>query len=176
MPFPPLIHPTRGFSLRPWGSGPDDADVLAGAWTDMDIRRWSRLPADTSPEAAQRWVAGEESRRERGLSLDLVIAELASSDRVLGEVGLVLAEPERRWAEVGYWLTADARKVGLAAAAVTIFSEWALRELPIARLFARTDIDNPASARVVERAGFRLGGVLDDGPQVWILDHEPTAR
>jgi RimJ/RimL family protein N-acetyltransferase len=170
LPFPPLIDPGAGISLRPWGSGSRDAEALLGAWRDPDVARWNKLPPDTSEQNAHRWVHGEERRRERGTSLDLVIAELANSDRVLGEVGFVLVEAERRWAEVGYWLAADARGKGVASQALALFAEWALREQPVRRLFARCDPANPTSAAVVERAGFTLGGVLDDGPQVWVRD------
>ncbi len=58
---------------------------------------------------------------------------------MLGEVGLVLVEQQRRWAEVGYWVLPERRGHGFGAAALSLFSHWVLTELPIERLFARTD-------------------------------------
>lgn len=170
LPWPPLIHTEAGFSLRPWGASPTDAEALAAAWSDPDVQRWTKVPEPRGAEAASRWIAGEEARRASGTAVDLVIAELGAPEHVLGEVGLVVVEPERGWAEVGYWLLPDARGSGRATAALRGFADWALRDLPVSRLIARTHQDNPPSAEVAERAGFSAAGTLDDGTQVWVLD------
>lgn len=170
LPWPPLVDGPNQVSLRPWGAAPSDAATLARAWVDPDIARWTAVPEAHDVAAAARWIAGDEAKRASGRALDLVIAEFGGSDVVHGEVGLVVVEPERGWAEVGYWLLPEARGAGRASIAVGLFAQWALHALPITRLFARTDPANPAAAAVVERAGFTSVGTIDDGPHVWARD------
>lgn len=107
------------------------------------------------------------------MAVDLVVTEVGQPQKVLGEVGLVLVDPDRRWAEVGYWLFESARGSGRAGDALIMFTTWALRDLGMHRLFARTHGDNPASGGVAERAGYDLAGNLDGGVQVWVRDVEP---
>jgi RimJ/RimL family protein N-acetyltransferase len=102
--------------------------------------------------------------------MDLVITPLDEPRRVLGEVGLVMVDAEKGWAELGYWLTPESRGAGRAAAATAAFAEWVLRELPIKRLFARTQPDNPRAGRVAAAAGLTRAGELDTGTEVWIRD------
>lgn len=92
---------------------------------------------------------------------------------IFGEVGLVLAEPTKRWAELGFWLFPGVRGEGRAALAVEAFTDWALAYQGIRRLFARIHPDNPRSAKVVERSGYQLAGELPDGTAVWAADAPP---
>ncbi len=170
LPSPPLIHPGLGFSLRPWGTTPTDDQALVAAWADPDIARYCAVPRSQDLSAANRWIAHEERRRRSGTAIDLVISELGAPEHIGGEVGLVVVDPERRWAEIGYWIASKARGQGVASAAVGLVAEWTLRSLPIARIVARTHPDNPASATVAKRAGFAAAGSLADGTNVWTLD------
>ena len=61
-------------------------------------------------------------------------------------------------AQTGYWVAPEARGRGLAGTALVLLSRWALATLPLIRLQLFTDVDNPASMRVAERAGFARGG------------------
>lgn len=171
--MPPLYGP--GVALRPWASDLGDGVTLARAWNDPDVVRWTTVPEDRSVEAARRWIAAEGTRRVRGLSIDLAVTEPGEPDRVYGEVGLVLVEPERGWAEVGYWLFPEARGEGRAAVAVRLFTDWAVHTLGLKRLFARTQGDNPAAGAVAQRAGYDLAGRLDGGVEVWARDRPRSA-
>jgi RimJ/RimL family protein N-acetyltransferase len=170
LPSPPLVHPVLEFSLRPWGTTVADGEALVAAWADPQIARFTAIPERRDVAAANRWIAKEEQRRTSGRAIDLVISELGVPERIWGEVGLVVVEPVRRWAEIGYWVAPAARNYGVATAAVTLVAGWATRSLPIARIVARTHPDNPASAVVAQRAGFTSAGSLSDGTDVWTLD------
>ncbi|MGI8756786.1 MAG: GNAT family N-acetyltransferase, partial [Acidimicrobiales bacterium] len=143
LPWPPLLAPECGVGLRPWGAAGGDARSLAAAWADPEVARWNRVPADHGEAAAAAWIAGEAERRDRGLAVDLVVTEPGQPDGVLGEVGFAMVDQERRWGEVGYWITAPARGRGMASGALTMFSHWVLGDLPVARLIARTSQANP---------------------------------
>ena len=54
----------------------------------------------------------------------------------------------------------DARGRGLASAAVRLLSAWAFAEWRMARLQLTTHLDNPASQRVAEKAGYVREAVL----------------
>jgi len=167
LPEPPLADPDAGIVLRPWGR-PHDASALADAWDDPALRAAGTVPAGASPELAARWIAGEATRRARGLALDLVVAPLAAAggdveeaDAVWGEVGLRNIDPGAGRAEIGWWISAPVRRRGLASAAVSLLAGWGLGPpLGLRQVWARIDRANVAAARVAVRAGFRhLGDV-----------------
>lgn len=170
LPWPPLADPVTQIGLRPWGAGEDDPAVLAGAWSDPEVARWTSVPPDPSEVAARRWIRDEERRRARGLAIDLVISQLDEPRVVHGEVGLIMMEPDKRWAELGFWLAPASRGAGRAGAACGLFVEWALRELPVDRVFARTRPENPRAGAVVEVAGLARKGELETGTVVWVRD------
>lgn len=170
LPWPPLADAATHIGLRPWGAGEDDPAVLAAAWADPEVVRWTAVPEDATVEAARTWIRGEEVRRSSGLAMDLVISRLDEPRIVLGEVGLVMVEADKGWAELGFWLTPEARGAGRASAAAAVFVEWVLRELPVKRLFARTQPDNPKAGRVAQAAGMTRAGELETGTEVWIRD------
>jgi len=166
--MPPLRGPN--VALRPWSTDFGDAVTLSRAWNDPDVVRWTTVPDDRSVEAARRWVGAEGARRDDGLAVDLVATEPGEPDRVHGEVGFVLVKPDRRWAEVGYWLFPEARGAGRATEALRLLTEWAIHDLAIRRLFARTNAANPAAGAVARLAGYDLAGALDGGVEVWVRD------
>ncbi|CAN5814734.1 hypothetical protein BH23ACT2_BH23ACT2_03810 [soil metagenome] len=178
-------------ALRPWGTQSSDAAALAAGWADPEVLRWTSVPEHHGEHDASRWVAGSPYRCYRGVALDLAITEISTrgpfihdtstpesstSEPVIGEIGLVVVNPERRWAEVGYWLLPAWRDRGRATAALGLFSEWVLDELPVVRLFARTHGENPASAAVARGARYRHPGDLTDGVAVWVRDAEARSR
>ncbi len=168
LPAPPrLTDPAAGIGLRGWGAE-GDAAALAAAWSEPSIRRWTTVPDDRSEVAAERWAAGAADRQRSGRVLDLVVHDLADAGPVLGEVGLVVVDADRRWAEAGWWLRPDARGRGRASAALGLLTRWALGEAGLARLFARTDPRNPAAGAVAERAGWHRRSTLADGRILWV--------
>jgi RimJ/RimL family protein N-acetyltransferase len=159
--------------LRRWGVPPEnvehDAEALAAAWADPEVARWTGVPEVHDVAAARRWIAGEPERRARRLALDFVVGSPDDGGReVLGEVGLTRFDAKGR-AEVGFWLSPQARRSRLATAAVTEITRWALADLGLTRVWARTDPSNEAAARVLVRAGFVLRGEAG-GSMVWTAD------
>jgi ribosomal-protein-alanine N-acetyltransferase len=70
------------------------------------------------------------------------------------------AHEERHTAEIGYWLGEPFWGRGIATAAVRCLSQQALNQMDLYRLFANVFASNPASMRVLEKAGFQREGVL----------------
>lgn len=172
-PFPlPLPDPALSdgdLHLRPWV--PEDAPVLAAAWADPEIARWTGVPPTHDEAAALRWIGGDADRRARGLSLDLVAVV---DDAIVGEVGLARLDPTARCAEIGWWVVAHRRGRGLATRAAALLAEWTVTELSIDTVVARCHPENPASGGVARAAGFRRAG-HHDGVDLWALSDERGA-
>jgi RimJ/RimL family protein N-acetyltransferase len=161
LPDPPLSD--GDLHLRPWAVG--DAPVLAAAWADAEIARWTGVPEQRDEATAVRWISGDRDRRARGLSLDLVAVV---DDAIVGEVGLSNIDAAARTAEIGWWVVAHRRGRGLATRAASLLADWAVAELSIDAVVARCHEDNPASGGVARAAGFWPIGT--DGPVgLWSL-------
>jgi RimJ/RimL family protein N-acetyltransferase len=148
LPDPPLA--SGDLVLRPWRA--DDAPALVAAWTDPEIQRWTGVPPQHDLRAATRWIAGDEARRRRWLSLDLV-AERAGE--VAGEVGLSSIDREARTADIGWWTAVAHRRQGVARTAVRLVARWAEADLGLT-LTATCHPANPASIAVARRAGIAV--------------------
>lgn len=156
--LPPLGEVTDGVvALRHWR--PSDAPDVVRALADGSVARWLPVPLPYRPADAEDFlgrVVPEE--RESGTGLPLAVVD-AADGALLGAVAL---HPERRFAlgEVGYWVAPWARGRGVAGRAALLLARWGVRELGLARVSLLADVDNAASQRVAEKAGFVHEGVL----------------
>jgi ribosomal-protein-alanine N-acetyltransferase len=80
--------------------------------------------------------------------------------RPVGWITLAITSWEQGVAEVGYALTTAAQGQGLMAPALDQLLAELFGRTSIDRLEARCSVDNVASARVLERCGFRREGLL----------------
>ena len=71
--------------------------------------------------------------------------------------GIDRAEGE---AELGYMVAPAARGRGIGTAILRALTDWAFADLGAQRLRLVVDVENPASLRVAERAGYVREGVL----------------
>jgi RimJ/RimL family protein N-acetyltransferase len=79
----------------------------------------------------------------------------------VGAVGYVPGrDVERFSAEIGYWLGEEFWGRGIATEALTLVTGYVFGQLNFLRLFALPFADNPASIRVLEKAGYVREGVL----------------
>lgn len=137
--------------IRSWR--PSDAASLAAIANDRDI--WimvrDRFPypySITDAEAFISRVTAELPERNFAIVVD---------DAVAGGVVCMPGEDIHRVsAEVGYWLGAPARGKGIATEALRAFVAWIWTNSDLQYLEAGVFTYNPASARVLEKAGFSL--------------------
>jgi RimJ/RimL family protein N-acetyltransferase len=79
----------------------------------------------------------------------------------VGAVGYVPGrDVERFSAEIGYWLGEALWGRGIASEAVALVTAHAFADMKILRMFALPFADNPASVRVLEKAGYTREGLL----------------
>ncbi len=73
----------------------------------------------------------------------------------VGGIGIVRGtDIERVSAELGYWLGEEYWGRGIVTEAIKRFAPWIMDRYGLTRLHADCFTDNPASARVLEKAGF----------------------
>lgn len=142
--------------LRPWQHG--DRHTLTEAANDYEI--WRNLADQFSHpytlDHADSWIAHCIDEGEPPRNLSIVVA-----DQAVGAIGLELLEGEKRLtANVGYWLARQHWNQGIVTAALSTFTEYAWSSFEIERLQASVFAWNPASARVLEKCGYRLEGRL----------------
>ncbi len=87
---------------------------------------------------------------------------IEASGRVAGGIGYTLhADVERVGAEVGYWLGCEFWGQGIGTAALRLVTRHAFAVRgELRRLYAVPFACNPASARVLQKAGYRCEGTL----------------
>ena len=97
---------------------------------------------------------------------------LANSTEVIGGIGIhLLPDVYRQSAEIGYWLGEPFWRKGIATAAVKGVVDFSFENFGLLRLHAGVFEWNPASARVLEKAGFRFEArmrkaVVKDGKNI----------
>jgi RimJ/RimL family protein N-acetyltransferase len=97
----------------------------------------------------------------------------------VGGIGIRLGEDvHRQTAGLGYWLSEDFWGHGVMSEAVLAVTDYCFENFPLHRIHAEAYANNPASVRVLEKAGFVLEGrlrknVIKDGE---ILDSLLYAR
>lgn len=117
-----------------------------------------RFPRPYRHEDARSWL--EARSADEGPLLDFAIEV---DGEAVGGIGLIPGtDVERVGAELGYWLGERYWGRGLATASVRSILPYAFEELGLLRVFAAVFDFNPASGRVLEKAGFVREGVLRD--------------
>ncbi len=99
---------------------------------------------------------------ERAISEQPTAVFCVSVDtRAVGGIGIRLGNDVHRCtAELGYWLGEEFWGRGIMSEAVGIFKDFCFTNFPVRRIYAEPFANNPASARVLEKAGFVFEGCL----------------
>ncbi|GGW52873.1 N-acetyltransferase [Streptomyces lucensis JCM 4490] len=132
--------------LRPW--------TAAEATAVLDNTR-SADWADDFPAEGDRVVAGLFGQFPAWLGEHghrLIIER--DSGLVVGSIGLFWP-PSEGTLEIGYGIVASRRGLGYAPEAARALAEFALTAPGVHTVFANVELSNPASVRVLEKAGFR---------------------
>jgi RimJ/RimL family protein N-acetyltransferase len=145
----------EGCAIRSCRSG--DAASIARFANDRRIWRnlRDRFPFPYTRDDAVAWIRhASEMRPETHFAID--VGGLA-----VGAIGFEL-QPDvyRRSAEVGYWLGHAYWGRGITTQALRALTDYAFSSFDICRLYAGVFAWNPASARVLEKAGYTLEGRL----------------
>lgn len=160
----PVLHTAQGARLRPWT--PADAPVFLSAYQDGEIQSWHTRRPSTEKQVREWFDAYRQDwQTERAGHWAIT----STSGAVLGRIALRGLDFDDGIAGVAYWVLASARRLGVASAALTTLSAWALDEVGFCRLELDHSTRNHASCRVATKCGYALEGtkrsaaVHDDG-------------
>jgi [ribosomal protein S5]-alanine N-acetyltransferase len=113
-------------------------DRFPHPYTDRDARDWIQIALSRDPV--------------RNFAI-------AAGDEVIGGIGFEpLTDVHARSAELGYWLAEPYWGKGIATEAVRGVVRYAFQHTDLIRIFAHVFEGNPASVRVLEKAGFTCEG------------------
>lgn len=150
---PSLVTPR--LRLRPFAA--EDASAvqrLAGAFEVADTTL--NIPHPYLDGMAEEWIgthAGAWAKRETA-----TYAVTTDADGLVGAIGLRL-EPAHRRAELGYWIGVPFWGRGYATEAARAIIRFGFESLALDRIYAVHLARNPASGRVMARAGMTPEGV-----------------
>jgi ribosomal-protein-alanine N-acetyltransferase len=140
-------------TIRDWREG-DEASLVRHA---NNRKIWQNVrdafPHPYTTMDAEDWI--------RKASSDDPITSFAIEvdHAAVGGIGLVLqTDIFRRSAEIGYWLGEDYWGRGIVTEAVKAFTVWGFANFDLSRIYAGVFEWNPASSRVLEKAGFEFEG------------------
>jgi ribosomal-protein-alanine N-acetyltransferase len=143
---------TRRLVLRPCALS--DLDALHRLWTDPDVRRYLWDDVVISRErAAQTLQEALASASESGVGFWTLL--LRGKPDVIGFCGLRYVENSCD-IELLYGLAPANWKQGLATEASLCVLDYALVRLRLDRIYARSDIPNLTSVRVMQRLGMKF--------------------
>jgi 8-oxo-dGTP diphosphatase len=153
--FAPLI--TERLILRPLL--PHDAEPLHRLVNDWEVtRNLAVVPFPYPRPLADDWIASTARELAAGVAYNLAITGRDGDQEILvGVVGLRL-DAKARLATLGYWVGRRFWSHGVATEAAGRVVRWSFANLGIDRILADVATDNPASAAVLRRIGFRQTG------------------
>ena len=143
------------FLLREWTLA--DVDSLAENISNINI--WNNV-RDGLPYPYTREDAGTYIR----VTMDKPYVQdfaIVADGKAVGGIGFIpLCDVERYSAELGYWLSEDYWNKGIMSESIRRVVDYVFRETDIIRLFATVYEYNPASMKVLEKAGFTKQAIL----------------
>ena len=146
----PIIETDR-ILLRPMKV--QDAEMVFNNWaTDPDVTKFLRWNTHQSIDTTIDWLRYEENNVENEKSYQWNFVHKDNND-IFGSGGLSYDE-HRKMFELGYAIMKKYWNQGLTTEIVKAIVRYAITDLCMANLFARTAIEHIASQRVLEKSGF----------------------
>ena len=143
-------------SIRPWEA--DDAPVIVEALSDTGVTDNLRdgLPEPYTEADARDYIAFAQTAGEGAYAFAIV-----ADGETVGSIQLTRQQNiHRRTAELGYYVVRRRWGSGICTEAVRQICRFAFENTDLLRVFAEPFAENAASCRVLEKAGFKLEGVL----------------
>ncbi|MBM7491913.1 RimJ/RimL family protein N-acetyltransferase [Micromonospora luteifusca] len=154
--FSPVQITSGGLEIREFG--PQDAFQVAAFVTSRDLTALPPGPPQSVAEV-DGWLAETVRRRLDGVGVLLAMVAKVSGE-IVGSIGLRDTDWKAGRSEVGYGVLASQRGRGHATEAARAVGRWALTDGGMRRIQLHARVDNVASLRVAEKAGYQREGTL----------------
>jgi len=164
---------TERLILRPCVAG--DADAIQRLVSDVEIARNTLMIPHPYPEGgAAEWIGKHAARVDDSEEIVFGVVERESGE-IVGVIGLVPKKHNR--AEIGYWIGVPYWGRGYASEAARAVIAYAFENLGLNRVEAAHFSRNPASGRVMQKAGMTHEGTHREAVLKWdeYLDTEMYA-
>lgn len=138
----------------------DDAPAVHRYGSDPEVVRYMPWGPNTwadTQDFLERKLDDQRADPRRGFDLAVT---LASSGELIGACGITIISTERLQAAMGYAYRRDIWGRGYATEAARALIAFGFERLGMHRICAYCDVDNIASARVLEKAGMQREGLL----------------
>jgi ribosomal-protein-alanine N-acetyltransferase len=147
---------TERLVLRPWRKGDEESLVRYANNLKVWINLRDHFPHPYTMEDARNWI----TRCLTALPPPVSFA-IEHQGEAIGGAGLLpMSDVARFTAEVGYWLGEPFWGRGFAAEALSRLTTYAFETFPYERLEALVFDSNPASAKVLQKAGYEYEATL----------------
>jgi RimJ/RimL family protein N-acetyltransferase len=144
---------------------PEHADAVQRLARDPLVTATTTLPEPYPDGGAAWWIADVLPRQAAGQ--EHVFAMRVEDGEIAGVVGLADVQGPGGSAELGYWVGVPYWGRGYATAGCVMAVDFAFGWLSLAEVNAFPLRENGASRRVLEKAGFRLEGIIPNRYPKW---------
>lgn len=135
----------------------DDAPAIFSAYAqDLIVTRYMTWRPHKSVEETYRIVELMLKLWDEGEAYSYVI----TLKNVDSAIGMIAMHPEGFKVGIGYVLARPCWNNGYTTEAALAVTNWLLKQPDIYRIFATCDLENSASARVMEKVGMQCEGIL----------------
>jgi [ribosomal protein S5]-alanine N-acetyltransferase len=148
---------TLRLRLRPFNDA--DKDAVYALQSNAHVLRYWDSPPWTHRERADRFIAKCSQMANDGSGLRVAV-ERIDDGKFVGWCALNEWNPEFKSISLGYCFDDSVWGKGFATEAAAVLLKWAYESLDLNRVQAHTDTRNTASARVLEKLGFKREGTL----------------
>lgn len=167
---------TADLLLRP--HVPGDAAAVVRVCADRSVAAFTRtIPHPYGLADAEAFIERSATGWQAGTGAVFAICERwaggVESDPI-GSIGVMIDAIDVR-GEIGYTIASEHRGKGYATQAGRAFGGWCFEALGLRKLTAHYMAHNAASARVLEKLGFRREGVLRGQAFKWGVAHDLVA-
>lgn len=129
---------------------------------DPTIPRFTRVPVDYTMAHAEFFVREKSptsfiAKRELALAIDHGTGADAQFAGVISFHSMNLSD---HVAELGYWISADARRKRVGTTAARMLTNFGFETMGFERIEALVDVENTGSKKLLSSAGYSLEGIL----------------
>jgi len=147
---------TERLRLRPFAL--DDEAAVFALVSDPEIARFVRFEAHRTPADTRVFLELAAAHYRRGDLFALAIV-LREDEQLIGSCGFVGQAPERKAAEMGYWLGKPHWGKGYALEAARALVRFGFEQMSLERIEAKCYLENRAGQRVIEKLGMKFEGI-----------------
>ena len=156
LPRVPVLE-TRRLVLR--HLRPSDLNDVYEYASDPEVSRYTLWDTHLSLDESRLFLEFIIDQHRRGEGMVWAVT-LRETGKMIGTCGFGTLKPRDSRAELGFALSRRYWNQGITTEAVAAVLRFVFTEMKLNRLEARCDIDNVASARVLEKSGMKFEGIL----------------